>query len=311
MKASLYILSPKVARSPIIAVCVLLISISLSILLIWGMAISTDLVFQAIKGRSDAQIRLIIVGTISVAAGVLTSVVSRSYSDLMRRGSWMRSALAGFAAVVVAVVLLNLLSEWQKLRSALLGTAHDFWRFALWPSLISFSLLWSGRVMAHDVERLLTGSRRMRAALSIARGLMGACICATMGAWIAVRHGAELSALHAPRAFYIVVVPAVAGFGWAASWPTTPSRGFIVALLFVALSMAVFTVLRPSSRDNKIECQYWYPTGVHNVFGFRTDFRYEPWRWRLESPFDVLFVPGVLGELTVSYMRDPLTTERC
>jgi hypothetical protein len=297
--------------NPIVAFGFLLMATGMSILLLWGVAISADLVFQALQGRPDEQMRLAILGVMSAGVGVLAAFLSRSHSEYKRGAAWTRPALLGFAAAAAAVALLNLLMESGKLRSALQDTTHDFWRFAFWPSLIAFSLLWTGRMIAHDFARVLTGARWAEIVLSSARGVIGAGICAGIATWIAMAHGAKLSELYAPRLFYILVVPAVAGFGWTAAWSATLSRGFIAALLLIALSMAIFTVLRPSSRDNRVECQYWYPTGVHNVFGFRTEFRYEPWRWRLESAFDLLFVPGALGELTVSYIREPLTVQRC
>jgi hypothetical protein len=297
--------------NPIVAFSFLLMATGMSILFLWGLAISADLVFQALHGRPNPQMRLVISCAIGAGVGVLATISSRSHSEYRRAAAWIRPVLLGFVAAAAAVALLNLLTESGKLRSALQDTTHDFWRFAFWPSLIAFSLLWTARIIARDFERLLTGSRWAEIVLSSARGVIGAGICAGIATWIAMRHGAELSELYAPRFFYIVVVPAVAGFGWTGAWSATPSRWFIAALLLIALSMATFTLLRPLSRDNRIECQYWYPTGVHNVFGFRSEFRYEPWRWRLESAFDLIFVPGALGELTVSYIREPLTAQRC
>ena len=313
MKWGLRLLSSNIHRNPMLAFVFLLIAIAALILLLWGMAIAGDLVLQTFRNRVGARTKLFLVCATSVVAAVVAARLSKASSDHddNRSKFVLPDLVIGLATLAISAALLSLLSQWDKLDSALQETAQDFFRFAFWPTLIAFSLLWTVRAVAHDFGRLLAGPGRLNIALRSARGLIGACACAATATWIAVRHGAELNQLYAPRIFYIVVVPAVAGFGWTAAWSTTPSRMFIVAFMFIALAMAVFTVLRPSSRDNEIECQYWYPTGVHNVFGFRTDFRYEPWTWRLDTAFDILFLPGALGELTVSYIREPLTALRC
>jgi hypothetical protein len=122
--------------------------------------------------------------------------------------------------------------------------------------------------------------------------------------------GADLWMLAAPHAFYGLIIPAIAGFGWTAAWPKVGSRWFSTVIVLLALAMAFFTMRYPFSAKAEIRCETMPQAGTHCVSGYYTQFCREPWTWQV-VPVDILFVPTALGRLTVNHIWLPLASLRC
>src|SRR5206468_12727786 len=97
--------------------------------------------------------------------------------------------------------------------------------------------------------------------------------------------GAHLERLVALEWFYVIAVPAAAGFGWTAS---TADRGrvFRWVSVFFALLLGFHAIARPFSGEI-IECQWWFPAGRHDVYGYEN----EPWHWKYQGWVATLLAP--------------------
>ena len=100
-------------------------------------------------------------------------------------------------------------------------------------------------------------------------------------------------------------------FGWIGPWPGTRSRLFWAGLLFVAFGMAHYTMTTFNPWYTRLNCPHENSGEGHGVVGHYVRFEHEPWTWRLVLAEDVVFVPAALGQLTVSYIREPLASIRC
>ena len=298
--------------NPVAGFLVLLCFVAIGVLTLWAGLAAGDFGLTAIRDRGARLAIFVIAISVCALSGFCAVAIGTDRGAGTRRARPGRRVLQwakGFAAAALGSVALLFLWHWEWLVQAPVSAAQDFWKFALLPSLIAFSTLWTLHVLVHGVVRTFHGSTPIRSALGMARGLIGAAFCAGTAAWIASQNGADLERLYAPRDFYIVTVPAVAGFGWTAAWPTSPSRAFRIGVLVLGFCMAAFT-LRPFPVSD-IRCQYWFPTGIHSTGGLSSVFEYEPWHWRIDFWPDLLFTPGALGELTVLYVTKPLTQIRC
>jgi hypothetical protein len=298
--------------NPIAGFLVLLCCIAIGVLTLWAGLAAGDFGATAVRDRGARLAIFIIAISVCVLSGFCAAAIGADPGAGTRRARLWRRVLRGakgFGAAALGSVALLFLWHWEWLVRAPVSAAQDFRKFALLPSLIAFSTLWTLHVLVHGVVRIVRESTPTRSALGMARGLIGAAVCAGTAAWIASQNGADLARLYAPRDFYIVTVPAVAGFGWTAAWPTSPSRAFRICVLVLGFCMAAFT-LRPFPVSD-IRCQYWFPTGIHSTGGLSSVFEYEPWHWRIDFWPDLLFTPGALGEMTVLYIKRPLTNIRC
>ena len=120
--------------------------------------------------------------------------------------------------------------------------------------------------------------------------------------------GADLSRLDDVHQFYILAIPAIAGFGWTA--PRMPSRsvGFAVISFLMMVLVAFYTLPFPFVERASVRCSYAYEKPRHYAFGFQ----YEPWTW--ERPYNFYawaLAPGALAELTLRYINQPLTGMLC
>jgi len=179
------------------------------------------------------------------------------------------------------------------------------------PAFVALSLIWTMRVAAHHGARILQESARRGAAIDLLKGTLGAGLGLIVAASIMHSRGAELWALAAPQAFYGLIIPALAGFGWTAAWPKVGSRWFSAAVVFMAFGMALFSMKYSYSATTKPRCEPLHQAGTHCVLGYSTRFCREPWMWEWYFPGDVLFVPTALGQLTVNYIWHPLASLRC
>ena len=298
--------------NPISGFAVLLCCTAISVLIIWAVIGAGEFVVTAVVDR-DRQLAIVIAALSACTVSGFCALAIRTDpgAGTSRVRFWSRTLqwAKGFAVAVLVCVALFFLWHWEWLVGAAVTTSQEFRKRDLLPSLIAFSILWTLHVLIHGTVRTFYGSTPIRSALGMAGGLIGAAICVGTAAWIASQNGADLAQLHAPRDFYIITVPAVAGFGWTAAWPTSPSRVFKAGVLVLGFCMAVFT-LRPFPVSD-IRCQYWFPTGIHSTGGFYSVFEYEPRYWRIDFWPDLLFTPGALGEMTVLYITKPLTEIRC
>jgi hypothetical protein len=178
------------------------------------------------------------------------------------------------------------------------------------PAFIVFSLVWAARVAIHQGVRMLQGSARRGAVSDAARGFLGAGLVAIAAGSVMQWRGADLWTLAAPHAFYGLIIPAIAGFGWTAAWPKVGSRLFSTVIVLLALATAFFTMRYPFSAKAEIRCEPMHQAGTHCVSGYYTQFCREPWTWQV-VPVDILFVPTALGQLTVNHIWHPLGSLRC
>jgi hypothetical protein len=220
-----------------------------------------------------------------------------------------RTGIKVWLAVIAALAAMSLLHfEWF---ATLWTIVPDVSTAGTWlPAAIILSLTWTARVAIHHGARILAGEPRRGPVTDAARGLVGAGLGAIAAGSVMHWRGADLWTLAAPHAFYGLIIPAIAGFGWTAAWPKIGSRLFSTVIVLLALAMAFFTMRYPFSAKAEIRCEPMHQAGTHCVSGYYTQFCREPWTWQV-VPVDVLFVPTALGQLTVNYIWHPLVSLRC
>jgi hypothetical protein len=139
-------------------------------------------------------------------------------------------------------------------------------------------------------------------------GLLGSAVLVGTAAYTAAIEGAELSKLDDVHSFYILVVPAIAGFGLFSPKPPARSR------LMAAISLTAFAGLLfyswplPFLRHARMECDWDYEKPHHVLFGFEG----APWHW--EGGYYLTNwagAPAALGELTLTYITQPLVRLSC
>lgn len=226
-------------------------------------------------------------------------------------------ALGAFIATVVYVRLLRSQRIFTKIVATIaiaLGCAAvlvgaSFWiviglglrlPIAVAQTVYGFSILWSGRRL---LGLLRSSSTAPRTALGgIVLGLIGSTVLAILGGGIAVARGLELSPFQAPHWFYVLAVPAVAAFGWAAPRPQASSASFaVVAVLFIAAT-TLYVPLTAYAGLPEVACDW----GIWNPHYDLLGFKWEPWRWKQKYGWNWILAPGALTELSLWHIFDPV-----
>lgn len=167
-------------------------------------------------------------------------------------------------------------------------------------TVLGFSILWSGRVLAGLVASFRIEPRF--ALRGIVRGLIASAAAATLGATIAVGRGLEPSPFEPPHWFYVLAIPAIAGFGWTAPQPQIPSKLFGVLALTLVLTTTLYGLARAYSGLPDIECDMHVFNPHYDVGGFE----WEPWRWSQKAAWGWIFAPNALTELSLVYIFEPV-----
>jgi hypothetical protein len=230
---------------------------------------------------------------IGISAGISLFWHRRRARPLFRR-----LAVALIAMVVMPALLIGA-TTWIG------GDDLGYIALILTESVLTFSLLWSLWALismivpaAGEPSKVLTGT---------SMGLTGALVAVVGASAVAVFRGAELARLDSTHAFYILVVPALAGFGWGAPRPKKRSLVFAAMSGLLILAMAWYAVPVHFMEPPRIECDHSYEPPRHNAYGFE----YEPWRWKAYKPFYWTAAPGSLAELTLRHIAQPLVGYMC
>ena len=255
----------------------------------------------------------------------------RAFSQVSFEGApnWLIHDLIGFS--VAAIAAYSLEKTVIRARSAILRagviTALTFLALAIvlgvlqWfaggdsPILLALgisvaALLFLLFCTCRNVFQLVIYGRHYPAfAIKIpAYGLAGSATLVTAAAYVAWLSGADLLKLDDTHSFYILTVPAVAGFGLFS--PKPPARSRVVAgiSLLAFAGLLFYSWPLPFLRHARMECDWYYEKPHHVLFGFEG----APWDW--ESGYYLsnwVGAPAALGELTLSYITQPLLGLTC
>ncbi len=253
-----------------------------------------EIVNEAIKGRLDP-FWWVILSLIALGAFIATVVrlqFLRSARTVTKIIAPITIAIGCATLPVEAFVWIAMGLRESELALRLLIVAAQ--------TVLGFSILWSGRVLAGLVASFRIEPRL--ALRGIVRGLIASAAAATLGAAIAVARGLEPSPFAPPHWFYVLAVPAIAGFGWTAHQPRIPSKLFGVLALTLVLTTTLSGLATAFSGLPDIECDMHVFNPHYNVGGFE----WEPWRWRQESAWGWFFAPSVLAGLSLVYIFEPV-----
>jgi hypothetical protein len=172
-------------------------------------------------------------------------------------------------------------------------------------AIILFSILWTGRTIFALVAQGISRPLLMMAGLL--RGLCGCIAGAALATTIARIQAGALDGFDDVHRFYIIVVPAIAGFGWCVPRPSRPSLLFTWTSLGFAALLVLWVLPFPFEEPAHVACHFPYEKPRHDAFGFEL----EPWYWYAYNWEEWAFAPGALTELTLRYVTQPLVGYTC
>lgn len=167
-------------------------------------------------------------------------------------------------------------------------------------TVLGFSLLWSGRVLLALLASLRTAPGM--ALRGIVLGLIGSAGGAALGAAIAVARGLEPSPFEPPHWFYVLAVPAMAAFGWAAPRPQAASASFAVVAVIFTAATTLYVPLTVLAALPEVACDWGVWNPHYEILGFE----WEPWRWKQKHNWNWIIAPGALTELSLLHIFDPV-----
>jgi hypothetical protein len=189
-----------------------------------------------------------------------------------------------------------------------LWTFTEFWQLlvsGIADAFILFSILWTGRAFSALLYQGI--SRSIVMIVGLLSGLAGSMAGAALAAVIAWSQARDFDGFDNVHRFYILVVPAIAGFGWCAPRPTRRSLLFTGALLGFAALLVLWILPFPFEEPAHVACHLPNEKPRHDALGFEL----EPWHWSLYDWEDWVFAPGALTELTLRYVAHPLNGYTC
>jgi hypothetical protein len=136
--------------------------------------------------------------------------------------------------------------------------------------------------------------------LALAAG--GSLVAAALAGALAIGRGLELSLLARPHWFYVLVVPAVAGFGLTTSGTSGPSKLFSTLTVTVVLLIILYCFGILYFGAPEILCDMHIYNPHYEVLGFD----WEPWHWKQRVAWRWVFAPGALTELSILHVFDPV-----
>jgi hypothetical protein len=155
---------------------------------------------------------------------------------------------------------------------------------------------------------LYSSSSPVYALKSFLYGLLGGVVLAGTSAYTAAIEGAELAKLDDVHSFYILAVPAIAGVGLFSPRPPARSRLMAGISLTAFAGLLLYSWPLPFLRHARMECDWDYEKPHHVLFGFEGS----PWTW--EGGYYLsnwAGAPAALGELTLTYITQPLVGLSC
>jgi hypothetical protein len=220
------------------------------------------------------------------------------------------SALTSYGLTRINRQLLRLLSAAGcGLLAAAVAAGLVFWvEIELGGRLLMLSaqtmlglLLLRAGCKAWEVVRAFRGNP-VAATRQFALGAAGSLLAAALAGAVGIGRGLELSVLARPHWFYVLVVPAAAGFGIVDQQPNVPSKPlgaltFVVVVLTIFYSLGVIVFGLPD-----ISCDMHIYNPHYEVLGFE----WEPWRWTQRELWKWIFAPGALTELSLLHVVDPV-----
>ncbi|HXV26363.1 MAG TPA: hypothetical protein VED46_19180 [Alphaproteobacteria bacterium] len=282
------------------------LAISLSAILTLAFAAPGSVIVAFVLLRPAKVMNRMVAGELDVSGPTLLSLMALGIfvaaaicMRILRSVSWVArmSAAPPIAFACVAVLVGAFIWIVMGFREPELALRLPV---AVAQTVLGFSVLWSGRVLA----ALFTSWRiAPRVALrGIAFGLIGSTVGAALGGAVAVARGLEPSPFDSPHWFYVLAVPAMAAFGWAAPRPPAASTSFaVIAVLFTAVT-ALIVPLMLVATPPEVVCDW----GVWNPHYVVLGFEWEPWRWRLTSGWSLIPAPSALTELSLLHIFDPV-----
>lgn len=253
-----------------------------------------EVAHDMIKGRLGVT-QVVILGLMALGTLIAAAIRVRALHSVSRVTKMIATPAIAFgcAAVLVgAFIWIALGVQEREIRPRLPIVAAQ--------TVLGFSILWSGRVLAGLVASFRIEPRL--ALRGIVRGLIASAAAATLGATIAVARGLEPSPFEPPHWFYVLAIPAIAGFGWTALRPQIPSKLFGVLALTLVLTTTLYGLATAYSGLPDIECDMHVFNPHYDVGGFER----EPWRWSQKAAWGWIFAPGALTELSLVYIFEPV-----
>jgi hypothetical protein len=166
-------------------------------------------------------------------------------------------------------------------------------------TLLGLLLLRAGR-KAWEVAGAFRGNP-IAAARQFALTAAGSLLSASLAGAVAWGRGLE-SLLARPHWFYVLVVPAAAGFGVFVPQRNGPSKPLgVLTLIMVMLTIShcLGTVVLGLP---EIVCDMHIRNPHYQVLGFD----WEPWHWSQRDAWRWVFAPGAFTELSVLHVFDPV-----
>jgi hypothetical protein len=186
------------------------------------------------------------------------------------------------------------------------GHSPTLLAFGIGVATVLFLLLWTCRTM---LLLVLCGSRYPEFLVpSLLWGLTGSATLACAAAWIAWVRGADILRLDDVHVFYVLIVPAIAGFGLFSPKAPAYSRMAKGLWLTAVAGLLLYSWPLPFLAHARMECDWDYEEPHHALFGFEG----APWHW--EGGYSLTNwagAPAALVELTLSYITQPLVGLSC
>jgi hypothetical protein len=223
---------------------------------------------------------------------------------------WAFSAVASYRLIGIDRLVLRLLAAAGcGLLAAVVAAGLVFWvEIELGGRLLMLSaqtmlglLLLRAGLKAWEVVGAFRGNP-VAAARQFALGAAGSLLAAALAGAVGIGRGLELSVLARPHWFYVLVVPAAAGFGLVDRQPNVASKSlgvltFVVVVLTIFYSLGAVIFGLP-----EISCDMHIYNPHYEVLGFD----WEPWRWNQRELWRWIFAPGALTELSLLHVVDPV-----